>query len=516
MTRTLLALALLLGAVAPLSAQWDPANGQFGKTDPNDLRVMTYNIEDGICRTAFKGGGFNAWDALGRVVADMQPDVLILQEVGDNSGNGTGSDVDSTSQLATTLELFLHGGTDIFLGGTVGAYVQLHAPTYDLPHIFVSGSTDGFNRNVILSRYPFGDVNADGIITLSDFFQLGDLYSPGTNGGIRGFMHAEIDLPDGIYAGDLVVGNSHLKAGGSTFDKNERRTAAQNIAYYIDAQWNGLGGATADPNSKIFTPGASMLPSAETPWILGGDWNEDESTNGQKGPAEWITRAAATGGSDGTDRDRTDMLYDASTEFFTGNPDTRGSAKLDYLAWQDSIATLRRSFIFNSAVTPIPSLPSAVSGFTLSGQLASGVAADHFPVIADFMLPLAPVCSDPTIDLANGKAGTGGQVPLLSACGALGTGQTADFLLENGLPGAPAYLVLGLSAGYFGFSGGVLVPAPDFTNGPFNLNASGELLLAGVPGGGGPIDIYAQFVVLDAGASFGRALSNAVQIPLAP
>jgi len=515
-----LAPLLSLALLAPAStAQWDPANGDWGKADPADLRVMTWNVQDGICSSNDKLETFGDWAGLAHIVASLQPDVLLLQETADNSGNGTGGSIDSVSTLETVIDLFLHGGNDPFNGNTpVTSYVQKYAPSYDLPHVFVSANDDGFNRNVILSRHPFGDVNGDGVSTLADFFQLADLYSPGFTGGIRGFTHAEIDLPDGVYAGDLVVGSNHLKSGGSASDHNQRVDAAKNIAYYVDALFNGLGTATCDPNAKVLTPGASQLPSASTPVIIGGDWNEDEVKNGAtKGPADWIAKAAVSGGSsDGPDRDGTDMTYDSSAEFFTGNTTTQSSSKLDYMVWQDSIATLRHSFVFNSASVPAAAMPAEMSGFPIQHSLASGTASDHRPVVADFILPLAAGCPSVATDLGNAKPGTGGLSPSFSACGDLSTGGTADFLLEDCLPSTQAWLVLSFSQINVPFSGGVLVPAPDFLIGPLPVDAAGQLLIAGVAGGGGLFDLYAQYVVLDPGASFGRALSNGLAVHWQP
>ncbi len=503
------ALALCLVSL-PAAAQWNPAAGDWTKTDPSDLRVMTWNVEDGLCSTNAKAAGLTNWEALARIVASFQPDVLLLQECADNSGNGTGSGADSVSTMETVLDLFMHGGNDPFNGGAaVAAYVQLYAPSYDLPFVFVSGITDGFNRNVIMSRYPFADLNGDGVDQLNDFLQLGDLYSPGVNGGIRGFMHTEIDLPDSTYTGDLVIGNSHLKAGGGGSDHDQRVAAGQNIAYYIDAMFNGLGGGAADPNSKILSPAATTLVSADTVVMAGGDWNEHEGVFG-KGPASWITRAAVTGGTDGTDRDGSDMTYDASAEFFTGNISTQSSSKLDYISWQDSIATLRHSIVFNS--TPVPSglEPPELSGFFINYQLASGIASDHRPVIADFQLPLAGGCVSVATDLGNALAGTGGLEPALEACGDLSTGGTADFNLTDALPSAPAFLVFSLNSVFAPFSGGILVPAPDFLIGPFTTDSNGEVQVGSVAGGGGPFDVYVQFVIVDGGAVAGRSMSNGI------
>ena len=389
------ALVLLAGTAAV--AQWNPATGQWGKTEPTDVRVMTYNIRDHICRNAVKAEGYNGWCALARVVAAMKPDVLMLQEAGDNDGNGTTGGNDTVDQLTITLGLFLRGGTDPFLpGGPVGAYVQKYAPDYDLPYVWVSSVTDGYNRNVILSRFPFADLNGDGVSQRPSPATISaDAYAWGGNGGIRGFMFAEFDLPDAVYAGDLVIGNAHLQSGGTSSDLSARERAARNVAYYIDYLLNGAGGTLPDPNNKIAdVPPATRILNPQTPVIIGGDWNEDEAANGRKGPAEWLTQAEAAGGTDGTDRDRTDMLYDASVEPRSNTRTTQNSgSKLDYIAWQDSIATLRRSFIFYSnELWNVPSwIPPELIGFPNAAYWVSSVASDHRPVIADFILPAAPM-----------------------------------------------------------------------------------------------------------------------------
>jgi endonuclease/exonuclease/phosphatase family metal-dependent hydrolase len=389
---------IIFGAPLAAPAQWNPSVGQWGKSHTTDLRVVTWNIEDGICTSADKSNNFGSWEALARSVALLKPDVLILQEVGDNSGNGTGSGVDSVPALETTLDLFFYGGTDIFRAGNppVTAYVQLWAPGFEMPYVFVSSLQDGFNRNVILSRYPFADLNGDNVAVRSDIpFVSTDLYAPGGSGGIRGFAFAEIDLPAGTYAGDVVVGNAHLKSGSDASDLADRLAASKNVAYVMDYWFNGAGGATPDPRNKItdLPPNqATMLLGPDTPIIIGGDWNEDEQTNGRKGPAEWLTRAELTGGSDGTDRDRTDATYDSAVNPINGNRSTRGSSKLDYLAWQDSIASPRRQAILNSGTMNSTQMPPEFLGFTLVPGSVSGSAADHRAVLIDFILPLAAPC----------------------------------------------------------------------------------------------------------------------------
>lgn len=401
--RTLLTRAASLAVILTFSpaalAQWNPSAGQWGKQAPEHIRVISWNVADGICSTNNKSEGQNNWCAIARTIAAFQPDVLILQECGDNNGNGTGSSSDSVSTLTTTMGLLINGGNDPFQGGSVGSYVRKYAPSYQLPYIFVSSDGDNYNRNVIASRFPFTDLNGDTRSTISNIPSVSNTaYAPGGDGGIRGFMFAEIDLPDATYPDDLVVGNAHLKAGGGSSNESQRRKAAQNVAYYIDYLYNGAGTGSPDPNGKISdSPQATSILPPGTPVVIGGDWNEDEVTNGQKGPADWLTRAEFTGGSDGTDRNGSDMTIDAATRFFTGSDNTLGNVKFDYLAYQDSIVSPSAvQTVWDSGSTPSGLMPSQVQGFPNPSSITS-VASDHNPVIVDFDIDTASGgCTAPT------------------------------------------------------------------------------------------------------------------------
>jgi len=427
-------IVLLLTPAA--SAQWNPPTGQWGKVDPADVRVMTYNVQDGICSTAVKVEGNNSWCALARLVAAFKPDVLLLQEVGDNSGNGTGSGVDTVAELTTTLDRFLHGGLDPFHGNTpVTAWVQSYAPSYDLPHVFVSNETDGFNRNVILSRFPFTDLNGDMRATMSDIPNVlpSSGWAPGGDGGIRGFGFAELDLPGVTYLGNLVAGGAHLKSGGATSDHDLRVAAAQNVGYVLHYWWNGAGGATPDPLNRISdSPAATSVLSATTPVVIGGDWNEDEAANGAtRGPVSWLGSAQTVGGADGTDRDLSDATPDAALNYFTGSDASHNSGdKYDYLLWQDSIAVLRHATIFISGSTPAAAQPPECQGFAGGTSAVTNAASDHRPVFADLRLPVVDCNANgvaDTTDIANGTASdaNGNQIPDSCECTAVNFCQTS-------------------------------------------------------------------------------------------
>jgi len=77
-------------------------------------------------------------------------------------------------------------------------------------------------------------------------------------------------------------------------------------------------------------------------------------------------------------------------------------------------------------------------------------------------------------------------------------------------------LVLSPSANPASFFGGTVVPdAQSALLIPLSTNAQGLLSLP-FQGGGGPQDVYAQYLVSDPGATLGVSLSNAVRVTLQP
>ncbi|MHC5109830.1 MAG: endonuclease/exonuclease/phosphatase family protein [Planctomycetota bacterium] len=414
---------------------WNPQAGEYGRVEPDSVRIMTWNVFDGLRTTANKSEGFNSWTALARIVAAVNPDVLILQECGDNSTPGG---VDSVAELTTVLTLFVAGGADPFTPGNpaVTSYVKKYNDSFAASALFAGGISDGFNRNAMLSRFPESDLNGDTKSRYNDIptIAIPNKYAVGGGGGIRGFQLIELDLPDEKYRGDLIVGNGHLKAGGSSSDRTARREAARNIAYVTDFWYNGSDTGSPDPNDVILdVPAATTIPDDHTPVILGGDLNEDENTNGSIGPAAWMAQALFFGNDDGTDRDRSDSMTDDARDPFSNSRTTLGNAKLDYIIWQDSIAALSHSFIFDTESMTSESLPDALDGLFLALS-ASDLASDHLPVIVDVRLPLwfdQDNDSDvDLVDMAEAQRCFGeDQVPESSVCAAFE--RTGDGLIDN-------------------------------------------------------------------------------------
>ncbi len=389
------AASLTILLLAPLAgAQWSPGQGDWTKSHETDIRVMSYNIYQGISSMETKTDGPTQWNALAMIVAAIQPDIIIIQEGGDNSNINPNATVDSPQVLANVMDMFINGGVDIYNNNQpVTAYVRRYAPDFEMPYIFVSTITDNFNRNVILSRYPFKDLNATGSALRSDMHpHIPAGWAPGGNGGIRGMQFAEIDLPGDIYAGDIIIGNAHLKAFGDAASRAQRLEAAQNLSSYVQQFFYGDASNVPNPNGWVLTSNPpAIVPCRYTPVIYGGDLNEDEATNNRRGPAEWMRAGAVTGGSDGIDRDGSDGAFDNATDVFSGNRATFGSnTKLDYLIYPDSIVGRRRAFIFNSATAAANNaLPPFFSQFGGPQQNISVIASDHRPVVLDAILTLA-------------------------------------------------------------------------------------------------------------------------------
>ncbi len=119
-------------------------------------------------------------------------------------------------------------------------------------------------------------------------------------------------------------------------------------------------------------------------------------------------------------------------------------------------------------------------------------------------------------DLGFGLAGTDGVVPMLDVCGLTGSGESAFLRLRDAAPSSTVFLVLAFSTNPVPLFGGTLVPAwPAWKTYYFASDGNGrhEFPFAG---GGGPLDVFAQYLVDDPGAVQNVAFSNAVRVMLQP
>ena len=95
-------------------------------------------------------------------------------------------------------------------------------------------------------------------------------------------------------------------------------------------------------------------------------------------------------------------------------------------------------------------------------------------------------------------------------------GTPFSFRLLNGVPTGSAFHFVGLAALNAPFKGGTMIPVPQLVNGPFPLDGTGALTLAGTwPAGGSGLTLWAQFWMPNGGGPVGFIATSGVraQIP---
>jgi hypothetical protein len=114
-------------------------------------------------------------------------------------------------------------------------------------------------------------------------------------------------------------------------------------------------------------------------------------------------------------------------------------------------------------------------------------------------------------DLGFGKAGGSGLVPDFSVCGGLDAGETAQAILRYAAAQSEAFLVVGTQNAPTPYRGGLLDPFPPLLIDVSTTDDYGEAFFS-FDGTDDSYDLFAQYVVLDPGASQQVAMSNALEI----
>ena len=158
----------------------------------------------------------------------------------------------------------------------------------------------------------------------------------------------------------------------------------------------------------------------------------------------------------------------------------------------------------------------APGGSLSIGRISSfGEDADGELYILDYLdgevFKIVPRTTPPVRDLGFGKVGGNGLTPYFDACGMLNSGNSAEFRLNDAPPTALSLLVVSTQNNPTRLFGGILLPVPPQIMITFVSDARGKVRFV-VPGGGGPLRVYAQYAILDAKATQGFGFSNALQI----
>jgi glucose/arabinose dehydrogenase len=132
-----------------------------------------------------------------------------------------------------------------------------------------------------------------------------------------------------------------------------------------------------------------------------------------------------------------------------------------------------------------------------------GASGELYKIVAN----VPPVATN----LGFGKVGTNGFTPLFEMCGLLGTGETAEVILRRAPASTNAAFFLSGTLNPVVLPFGTLAPGAPFFSVPLVTDASGRIQLT-FPGGIGPVSLYAQWVLVDIGATYNLGFSNALRI----
>jgi hypothetical protein len=172
-------------------------------------------------------------------------------------------------------------------------------------------------------------------------------------------------------------------------------------------------------------------------------------------------------------------------------------------------------FHAGTLVLPIGEKPEAP--LLLAGDLDHNGGPDlvAFNVDGDTVSVLLNQLDGPVCQPDLGFAGPGDAS--LSVCGdALASGGSADLLLSGAPASSPAWIAGSLNFDPTPLLGGTIVTVPVLFVVPVLTDAAGALAVPGLPGGGGPLELYVQCAILDSGQPAGFALSNAVKLQFLP
>lgn len=320
-------LILTLSLALPASAwPFDPWAGDLAKDNPAYVRVLTYNVLN-----AFPAGTSAQTAAHERILTAIQPDVISYQEMDPGIG----------ATLKTTLERVL--------GGTWHTY---------------EGLSDGFNVNVVASRWPQS-------LRRRDTFPASSF---------RGTTIALIDLPNETYPVDLYFMAVHFACcAGTDRDAFRQRHADAIAAWMGDARQPGgnITLPTGTPMAVVgdFNFNDSSAPGARTTLLTGAI--ADTATFGPPVKGDW----------DGTDLGEALPLDPYTMRFHTfSSAGSNPGSWLDRFYYTDSVATVAQAFVLNTLTIPAAQLASLGLQST-----DTQTASDHLPVVVDFAFAPIPV-----------------------------------------------------------------------------------------------------------------------------
>ena len=442
-------------------------DGQFGPpTSPFSLaRVFRLADFDGDGHLdavgAFGGGAWANNKAVSVVFGDGRGGFGPALGISDTSSEQDPDDVAVGDFDADgALDVAVHKGIEPFLLGRITVIFGHGDGTFDPPVIVVPFAGMDFGD---VGRIEAGDVNGDGLTDI--------VYTNGHSSPVL------LSQGDGTFEFGPCTGTGCGVAGDRDF---------------VLADVNGDGRDDAITDQRV---------------LLAQD--DGSFAAGQVFPAAFVPYAVAVGDLDG------DGLADVvvGRNGITAEMDTTATLG-DLLAMRgNGDGTFQTPALI---VSHVPQPRSLALGDFDGDARADVVAAVFQP--SDGLRVLRNRTYEPGspfLDVGGALAGSNGY-PIQIASGTLRTGQPFAFKLQSGPPSGSAWHIVGLSALNAPFKGGTMIPSITLVNGPFPLNASGALTLAGNwPTGGSGLTLWVQYWMPNGGGPAGFVASTGVraQIP---
>jgi hypothetical protein len=336
-----------------------------------------------------------------------------------------------------------------------------------------------------------------------------------------------------LRTGDTLDGRIVRQVGGGA-DVTLERNAAGKLMHTVMFYETGTEGFGP---SAIVLDGV-LLAEDETPSIVSGrDWVVSTShTMDLAANGSWAFTSAIEGGAGLQELSilvRDGAVVALESQPAPGIPGSEltqigtprfadDGTMLWYAAWEDEFGSdhgglfIDDELVVEAGVTVIDGalLTSIVSGYPNYDIHPDGSrfifrgSTVVFGGYGAFEVSLAPF-----ENIAYGLQGSDNMPPYFAASGSLVAGEPAALSLSRALPGAAAYLVLGLSELGLPFKGGVLCPSPDLLFPALTVDALGTASVeapfpAGAPSGA---SLIMQWWIVDPAGPKGFAASNCLE-----
>ena len=298
------------------------------------------------------------------------------------------------------------------------------------------------------------------------------IYDEGFEGAVTGWTIVNTAVTAGAW--EVAIPNGTINAGVNAAPSEDAQAGASNVRCFVTQ--NGLPGGAAGTADLDGGPTDLISP----PFNMAG--NDGFITYSRWYYSSGLDPFTIAVSGDGVNWVTVETLTGVNTNVWTVN-----------------------SFRVSDFITPTATVQVRFRATDNPNNSVTEAAIDAFRVsVLD--------CSVCQASLGFGGPGAA----TLSVCGGdLSTGTTADLAFSGGLPNSLIYLGVSMSLNPVAFAGGTILDPNPLAILPFFTDANGSFVLP-LPGGGGPVSVYAQVLYQEASGPFGVGFTNIVRADWLP